>query len=94
MIVYQGKSYDSLRALAKEYNVNPQTLYARLKNGWELNKALEIPVKEQNNVYQGKMCTSIKQLAEKLGIKYQTLYRRIYRGWSLADALSVPVRNK
>lgn len=74
--------------------MNPQALNARLKNGWELNKALEVPVKEQNNVYQGKMCTSIRQLAEKLGIKYQTLYRRIYRGWSLENAISTPVRYK
>ena len=95
MVIYQDNKYVSLTELAKKHGISYQVLYVRIKSGWNLEKALETPVKviSKGVKYQSNDYVSLKELAKIYGIKYQTFYRRLYRGWSLEDAVSVPVKH-
>jgi hypothetical protein len=43
-IEYKGNNY-TLKQLCQEYNIKLPTLYSRLKNGWNIEKALNTPIK-------------------------------------------------
>ena len=45
---HTGKSYDSLAAMARAYGLTHGTLSARLRNGWDLERALTTPVGPYN----------------------------------------------
>ena len=44
VITYNGKSYKRYSEIAKELGINKNTFYKRMKLGWSLYEALEIPI--------------------------------------------------
>ena len=44
LITYNGKSYNRYSEIAKDLGINKNTFYKRLRLGWSLYEALEIPV--------------------------------------------------
>ena len=46
-IEYQGKSYEMIKLLAQEYEVDYQHLRKLLKRGWSVDDAMEICLKRR-----------------------------------------------
>ncbi len=102
-IEYKGKTYRSIRELAKKQGINPKTVNYRLSLGWSLEDAVEKAVRSRTNIevvptpkaekrkieYKGKYYY-IKELAKKYNQKTPTVYYRLKQGWSLEDALKSP----
>ncbi len=102
-VKYGGKWYHSYAQLASTHNINPKTLYSRLKRGWTLDEALqgksiEAKPSKINNVkeskciiFRGKSYKSYKELAKDYGINYQTFQHRRHKKWSLEDCVDYEV---
>lgn len=60
-LMFDGKKYSSLNALAREYNIHDDTLRMRIKKGMNLEEALTTPI---SNV--GKRITNLKNMAIKI----------------------------
>ena len=39
---HEGNQYNSIKDMAKSYNINTKTLYARIQSGWSIEKALTL----------------------------------------------------
>lgn len=83
--------------LARDKGMKPNTVHTRLRRGWTLKEALEIPVKRkicQLNVplykYNNKIM-SVKTISEEYNINYKTLHKRLERGWSIEEAIETPL---
>jgi len=90
---YRGKTYPSIRALAKEVGAKPATLQARLAKGRSVRQAVEFeprrvghrkPVKFAGMVYD-----SSEQLAARHGLRWGVVSRRVGRGWTTEQALGI-----
>jgi hypothetical protein len=98
---FAGQTYPSLKKLAAAAGVNYGALKHRIARGWDLDRALETPVKEVQATkqrlrpkyrYKGKLY-SLKQLPTDLS--YPILYYRIVmKGWSVKDAVETPHRSQ
>lgn len=73
------------------------TFWARIRSGWDHDKAFSTPVREttQNRrshryQYQGEM-RSLKSISNEIGVPYPTLVYRMNSGWSIERATSTPV---
>ncbi len=78
------KQTKPLHQWAKEYGLSYNTLYARFKAGWSLNKAFTHPVQQRD------MKTRIPHLAKKSGLSERIIRSRLSRGWSFEEATTVP----
>ena len=95
-ITYNNKIYNTLKELAKDYNINYDTLKDRLtKRKWSLEKAIETPVKSVHDgnklKYKNKTYKSIRKLAKEYNVKYNTLTQRLQNGWSVKKAIETPI---
>jgi len=54
LINYKGKKYN-LMELSKKYNINRMTLKSRLLAGWDIEKALKIPVNKKTSLAEYKL---------------------------------------
>ena len=83
--------------LAKEFNINPATLEARIKRGLSLKEALETPIKNKNSkillTYQG-VSKSIKEWALEKDLNVNTIKFRLKEGWSLDRVFGESKLNK
>lgn len=72
------------------------TLYMRIRSGYDLETALTMPVRKQNQGSAPRPITalgrtmSIKQWAEETGLSYSTICTRLWIGWPPDDAVSYP----
>lgn len=96
-ISYKGKRYKNLSALARDYNISPKNFDKRLRYGWTLEEALEIPQEREELIlnkklyeYNGKLY-SVKQLAKIANIQTKCFYKRLARGWSVEEAVEIPL---
>ena len=90
-VEYEGKSYPSIAALAREHHILYTTLYNRLKEGMTLEEALRrgnLQDRRGHPVeYGGKVYPTIRALADEQHVPYSMLARRIKEGMSPEAAL-------
>ena len=48
-ITFNGKNYRNYKAIAIEEGINVQTFYTRMRLGWSIQEALNVPVGRRNN---------------------------------------------
>lgn len=93
IVEYNGKLYKSITQLAKENNINPKTLFSRLRLGHSIYDAVNFadkirPSKIQEPLeYKGKNYKDIKSLAKAYGVNYKTFYGRLVRGRTIEEAI-------
>ena len=95
----EGKEFPNLRLIAKEYDINENTLYQRFHRGKRddelipLNKRKNYikPIKKINYRYEveGKGFKSYDELSKHYGVKVVTIRTRLKRGLSLEEALGI-----
>ena len=84
-VTYKGKKYSSYIALGKTCGISAKTILARIRLGWNINRAVETPTRDIT--YRGQKYPSLKKLAQKHGVGYDALKYRIKKGISLASAI-------
>lgn len=84
----------SIAKLAKKYHIPVDTVYSRLRLGWDLEKALTTPnqIKQYICIYQGKTL-SVRQLSEQINLSMGAIYKRIERGETLQQIADNPIRH-
>lgn len=88
-IEYNGKT-QTITQWAKECGLTEQVLSGRLRNGWDIDRALHTPTKKMNRVeYNGRLWT-LSELAEKYGLHTYTIQNRLKRHWSIDDIVNTP----
>lgn len=88
---YEGKTYLSIAALAREKQMRPSRIYTRLAKGMSLEEALRgenLRGRRGHPVeYGGKVYPTIRALADEQHVPYSMLARRIKEGMSPETAL-------
>ena len=95
----EGKEYLNLRLIAKEYDINENTLYQRFHRGKRGDELIPLkkrknyikPTKKINYRYEveGKGFKSYDELSKHYGVKVVTIRTRLKRGMSLEEALGI-----
>ena len=79
-ILYEGKSFPTIKSLAKAISIPPEILRQRMARNWPQEKWAE-PVKQYNISYLGKEYQSLAELSDRLNVPKATLYKRIRDRW-------------
>lgn len=89
-VEYMGEAR-TIASLAKQFGINPATIYARLKRGWAIQDSLSATEKPSPHIltFQGKSMT-VTAWADELGMRPTTLFYRLSHGWTVEDALMTP----
>lgn len=89
------KKNSGISAELKKNNIPRQVYYARLKLGWEKEKAKTTPVKNIGSTYdhKGKEFSTQEEMLNYYGISRAQFFRRQKRGWSLEQCLA-PTKQK
>lgn len=93
---HKGKEYPSLKEMGEAYGVPCNTVYSRMKKGWDLERILT-PAAPRPKVWKdhtGKQYPTQKAMAEAYGIPNDVLSFRLTHGWDLESALTTPVGAK
>ena len=92
---HTGKTYKSISAMCKAWNMTRTTYNARIKNGWSIEQALTTPRKEVNMEKQtwkdhnGIEYESLNKMCKAYGITHHTFSTRLNKlGWTLEKALT------
>lgn len=79
----------SLAALGRRFGISPDTIRARLRYGWTLERAVTTPTGPLGtNQFKG---TTMAALARAAGLSKSALHQRLKAGWDLGTALSTPI---
>ena len=92
-----GNEYPSLTELSKAYGIPYVSLQRRLKEGWEMERALTTPVHKRPKKYvdhQGNEYSNQKELAAAYGMSTSTLHSRLKEGMDLEKALTMPIKGR
>ena len=92
-----GNEYRSITAMGEAYGVPFPVLQRRLKDKWDLEKALTAPVYQKPGEYVdhlGNRYRRLQDLADAYGISMPTLSQRLRDGWRMEDALTTPVKGR
>lgn len=98
-VSYKGKQYKKISEIVKDYNIDIKNFDKRLKRGWTLEEALEIPIDRKQKILNVKLFKyrdklySVKALSELSGIDTKVIYKRLKRGWSVEETVEIPVGN-
>lgn len=83
---------------AEEKGIKRETIFARIRNGWTEEAAINTPAAVQKDTgpvgdltFNGKT-QSVMDWSRELGIKDNVLYLRLKNGWSVEKTLTTPVR--
>ena len=95
----EGREYPNLRLIAKEYDINENTLYQRFHRGKRGDELIPLkkrknyikPTKKINYRYEveGKGFKSYDELSKHYGVKVVTIRTRLKRGLTLEEALGI-----
>lgn len=89
-----GNKFESMIAMCKHYNMNYQVIDRRLRNGWDIEKALTTPaVKAHKKSYDhlGNEFASITDMCDHYKTVTPTAFNeRIAKGWTVEQALLTP----
>ena len=92
LITFEGETHD-IREWAKIKGLTYSIINWRIKNGWDVEKALNTPSK---NTKSTKTITvdgeehTVQEWSQINGIGITTIYERISRGWSEEAAVTIP----
>lgn len=89
-----GNSYESVKQMAKAYQLPYKTVHMRLKRGWSIEKTLTSPVQNVNKTcmdHEGRTFKSVKDMVKYYGISEKAFHSRLHNGWSLKDSLTIPL---
>jgi len=93
-IIFQGREFSSLKALAAEFQVNYGNVVRRVRTGWTLEQALDIEPAPRRTAHNSVILkttkgnfTSIRAASEAYGIQEGTLAKRLRDGWSVSEAV-------
>ena len=89
-ILLNGKLY-STTEISKLYNIDQNTIYNRIKLGWNIERIISTPIEKQNIEisFRGKKYKSLNSLARDYGIPTNTFSQRISKGQSVEKALGL-----
>lgn len=89
------KKYSGIGAELKKNNVLNEVYYARLKLGWDKEKAKTTPVKKLGKAYdhEGREFSTQKEMLNYYGISQAQFFRRKKKGLSLEQCLA-PTKQK
>lgn len=97
---YNDEQYTQISHLAKRHNISVKLLHKRLRNGWTLQEAVEIPIERKEKIlnvalynYNGKL-VSVKDIAKMLNTSTKTIYKRFKRGWSVEEVIEIPIMKR
>ena len=78
-----GKRFKSISEAAKFYGRKSATVRARLRSGWDLERALRNPAQATASpiIVDGKEYPSIGQAAKAYGVRAKLAHNRIQKGW-------------
>ncbi len=95
-VTFGGKSFDSMKLLAKHYGISSNKMCKRLKDGWPMAQALELesrPKQPSPNgievTFAGKSFRSKTELAANYGLSRPTYSERLKAGWTMEQALGL-----
>ena len=83
------KGYDGIGAELEKNNIPPEVYYARLRIGWDKEKAKTTPVKKIGRTYdhKGNEFSNQKEMLKHYGISQAQFFRRKKKGLSLERCL-------
>lgn len=98
--IVEGKVYESLAAVRKEYGISSVAIYKRYSRGCrgddlvppnKRKKRIETPIQEKEySFYAGGIgYSSASNACKELGVKYGTFHSRLSRGLSVEQALGI-----
>ena len=92
-----GNSFNTFKELCSYYNMPHNEVRARLKIGWSLEDALNIPIGKdrKNKAYYdhlGNKFNTLRRMCEYWNINVDTYLTRIKKGMSVKSALEEPLR--
>lgn len=84
------KGYDGIGAELEKNNISKEVYYARLKLGWDKEKAKTTPVKKIGRIYdhKGNEFSNQKEMLKHYGISQAQFFRRRKKGLSLERCLA------
>lgn len=84
------KKYSGIGSELEKNNIPKEVYYARLKLGWDKEKAKTTPVKKLGKAYdhEGREFSTQKEMLNYYGISRAQFFRRQKRGWSLEQCLA------
>lgn len=93
-----GNTFSGYKEMAKAYNIAYKTLMYRLRNNWDIRKALTVDVTKTNKQggktvkdHLGNEYRNRYEMCKAYGIRYEAYARRISAGWTLERALTTPM---
>ena len=92
-----GNQYKSITAMGEAYGVPFHVLQRRLKDHWDLERALTAPVNQKPEGYVdhlGNRYRRLQDLADAYGLSMPLLSQRLRDGWRMEEALTTPVRGR
>lgn len=93
LFTHDGKTL-TIRQWAAITGIGRRALFARIKRGWSIKRALTAPFNHQPSApryrYGGNRLT-LREWAAVTGISSGTLHNRMKRGWSFDKAVNTPV---
>lgn len=92
---YTKNSGVSIISELRKNNISKETYYARLKLGWDKEKAKTTPVKNIGKVYdhKGRVFSNKKEMLKHYGISQAQFFRREKKGLNLEQCLA-PTKQK
>ncbi|OUM58418.1 hypothetical protein PIROE2DRAFT_64422 [Piromyces sp. E2] len=91
-----GNNYKSISEMCNVYGVNPRTYVCRIKNGWDIERALKEKVHDTSpsdkivKSFEGLEFKSKMAMCKHYGICKTTYYRRIKAGFDQRASLLIP----
>jgi hypothetical protein len=94
-LILEGKIFFSLSDVASHLSLNVSTIGARIRSGWNLEKAIKQKVRNIKKIkYKEIEYESKNHLARAFGIPISTMRSRIESGWSISKAINTPIIKK
>ncbi|MCR5117119.1 MAG: hypothetical protein K6A97_06390 [Lachnospiraceae bacterium] len=96
-----GNEFESIKSLAKHYNLPDYVVAARLKKGWSIEAAVTTPKRDtikpyidRNNVvdHEGNSFKSQKEMCEFWKVDRASFGKRLEAGWTIERALTTPTK--
>ncbi|MDO8714049.1 MAG: GIY-YIG nuclease family protein [Polynucleobacter sp.] len=93
-VIVDGKSFKTIKEACQVHGLNPETIRARIRNGYSVQDAFSGIFKERRSgvaktiSFKGTEYPSIEALGEKFLIKASVISKRLKRGWTLSQALN------
>ncbi len=86
-----GQVFESITAFCNHYQVNRQKVYARLRNGVDLEQLSQTELRNTEiRDHKGNLYPSTRQLCKAYGVSHPTFCRRRDAGMTMEEILTTP----